>query len=78
MVTFTPETTLLQQTVGDTHLLALAQLKATIVANNGMLSTTVQQQLKQLRSQATNAPWVQAEIDFLLGETNSQQRLLND
>jgi Flp pilus assembly protein TadD len=76
-VTFTPETTLLQQTIGDTKLLALAQLKANIIANNGMLSTSIQQQLKQLHTQATNAPWVQAEIDFLLGEVStSQQRLL--
>lgn len=76
-VTFKPETTLLQQTIGDTNLLALAQLKTEIIANNGILSTTLQQQLKLLRTQVTNAPWVQAEIDFLLGEvTTSQQRLL--
>ncbi len=60
----------------DTNVLKLSALKATIIAQNGVILPAVETRLKALQSATGQSAWVQSEISFLLGDfADAQQRI---
>ena len=60
----------------DTNVLKLSALKATIIAQNGVVLPEVETRLKALQSATGQSAWVQSEISFLLGDfADAQQRI---
>ena len=74
-LTFNTDTGIIKQPA-DTNILKLSSLKATIIAQNGMILPEVETRLKALQSASGQSTWIQSEISFLLGDfADAQQRI---
>jgi Flp pilus assembly protein TadD len=74
-LTLNTETGIIKQPT-DTNILKLSALKATIIAQNGVILPEVEIRLNALQSATGQSAWIQSEISFLLGcFTDAQQAI---
>jgi Flp pilus assembly protein TadD len=74
-LTMNTETGIIKQPA-DTNILKLSALKATIIAQNGVILPEVETRLKALHAANGQAAWVQSEISFLLGDFAAAQQAI--